>query len=411
MSLTPKKDNKRKSSPWWISIPPKLSDNGKRQKRFFNTQELAAAEAKRIKIRKENHGTAAKLLTPADEEQAAAALKLLKGANEKKQLVEIVQEFLKRKDEDEASVTLTHCWNEYIKGTEGRHKKNLKRTLKRFESVGATLVSKLTAKDIEQCLDGASDTYWNAMLREVKAVLNFGMKAKNGWLKKNPAENVDKRTHDLGEVQIYSVDEIKKLMDATVRKHPKLVPVMAVMTFAGIRPDQNDGEIVKLDWTHLLYDDRHHKRIELPASITKTGKQRTVKMRPALSSWIQWHIKKNGNKEGLVCPKKGAPLRKQLREIYVEAGVNRIQDGLRHSFASYLAPIDGLNIVEAELGHLGGSEILNRHYRTDVRKTVAAKFWAIRAPKIELKATIPVEKKSQDAKAKHPPKRLTSSKA
>ena len=74
------------------------------------------------------------------------------------------------------------------------------------------------------------------------------------------------------------------------------------------------------------------------------------------------------------------PLRAKIRAIYEEAQVTRIQDGLRHSFASYLAPIDGLNVVETELGHQGGREVLNRHYRTDVRKPIAKKFWAIRAP-------------------------------
>jgi integrase len=392
-SLKPKKSNERNTSPWYISIPAKLSDTGKRQRRYFTSQELAAAEGSRIRIRKENHGIAAKLLSPADEEQAAAALRRLKEVGETRSLVEIVNDFIARQNQDESSVTLNHCWNEYVKKAEGRHKKNLERTLKRFEPIGETLVSKLTAKDIEGCLDGASDTYWNAMLREVKAVLNFGMKSKNGWLKRNPADDVDKRDHELGEVQIYSVDQIRKLMSAAVKKHPEIVPVLAFMTFAGIRPDQEDGEIVKLDWNHVLHNDRHHKRIELPGSITKTGKLRSVKIRPALHSWIQWHIKRieeaypRGTKKaplsGLVSPEKGTVLRTKIREIFVEAGVDRIQDGLRHTFASYLAPIDGLNIVETELGHQGGREILNRHYRTDVRKPVANQFWAIRAPKLK----------------------------
>jgi site-specific recombinase XerD len=378
--LIPWKDPKRKTSPWRVSIPPKLSETGKRQRRYFKSKTEANQEIKRVKVRQENHGTAAKLLAPSDEEQAAAALKLLKQAGDGKQLVEIVQEYLQRKDDDAASVTLNHCWNQYIKGTEGRHKKNLERTLKRFEPVGEMLVSKLTAEDIEGCLEGASDTYWNAMLREVKAVLNFAKLDKHGWLKKNPADEIDKRTHELGEVQIYTVDQVKALMAATVRIHPDLVPAMAVMAFAGIRPDPDDGEIIGLDWSHILHNDRRHERIELPRSITKTGKQRSVKIRPALLSWIRWHIKKKRRKSGLVCPEKGEALRKKLRSIYEEAQVTRIQDGLRHSFASYLAPIDGLNVVETELGHQGGREVLNRHYRTDVRKPIAKKFWAIRAP-------------------------------
>lgn len=67
-----------------------------------------------------------------------------------------------------------------------------------------------------------------------------------------------------------------------------------------------------------------------------------------------------------------------MREVFEESGVTRIQDGFRHSFASYLAPLDGMDVVETELGHQGGREVLNRHYRTDVRKIIANQFWAIR---------------------------------
>ena len=68
-----------------------------------------------------------------------------------------------------------------------------------------------------------------------------------------------------------------------------------------------------------------------------------------------------------------------MRDIFDASQVTRIQDGFRHSFASYLAPVDGLDAVETELGHQGGREVLNRHYRTDVRKTIAKQFWEIKA--------------------------------
>jgi len=38
-----------------------------------------------------------------------------------------------------------------------------------------------------------------------------------------------------------------------------------------------------------------------------------------------------------------------------------------------------MDVVETELGHQGGREVLNRHYRTDVRKIIANQFWAIKA--------------------------------
>jgi hypothetical protein len=391
------KDKKRAASPWWISIPPKLSGTGRRQKRYFSTKEEADGEAQRIRIRKENHGTASKLLSPADEQQAASAFKLLKDYGSEAQLTEIVGEYLDRLRQRNASKSLSDAWDKYMTRDDKKfsrvHLKNLKATKKRLEPHHSKLVADITAAQIQQCLEGASPTYRNSMLREIRSVLNWCMGGSRKWLSLSPADECEfSATGGIGEVAIYSPEEIRKIMNAAVKKYPELVPAIAFMTFAGIRPDQEDGEIVKLDWSHVLHNDRHDKRIELPGSITKTGRLRTVKIRPVLLSWIQWHIKRieqempKGTKKeslaGLVSPEKGTILRTKIREIFQEAGVHRIQDGLRHSFASYLAPIDGLNIVETELGHQGGREILNRHYRTDVRKPVANKFWAMRAPKL-----------------------------
>jgi len=385
--LIPWKDPKRKKRPWRVSIPPKLSDTGRRQRRFFKSKTEAAGEIKRIKVRLENHGTAAKLLSPSDEQQAVSAFKLLRDFGADTQLSEIVGEYLDRLREKNSSKTLSDAWDLYIARTDKKispvHQKNLKATKKRLVAIHEKMVSDITAKEIDSCLEGASASYRNAMLREIRSVLNWCMGGTRKWLSRNPADDCEfSAVKKIGEVAIYTPEEIGRVMAATVKKHPELVPAMAVMTFAGIRPDQDDGEIVKLDWSHLLHNDRHHKRIELPGSITKTGKQRTVKIRPALLSWIRWHLAKKRQKTGLVCPEKGEPLRAKIRAIYEEAQVTRIQDGLRHSFASYLAPIDGLNVVETELGHQGGREVLNRHYRTDVRKPIAKKFWAIRAPAI-----------------------------
>jgi hypothetical protein len=91
-TLEPRKDKER--GRWWISIPPRLSDSGRRQKRYFKTKDEALGAIQSIKVRKENHGTAAKLLSPADEQQAASALKLLRTAGCTTQLTVIEGEYL-----------------------------------------------------------------------------------------------------------------------------------------------------------------------------------------------------------------------------------------------------------------------------------------------------------------------------
>jgi integrase len=365
-----------------------MSDTGKRQARFFKTKEEALGEVQRLKVRKENHGTAAKLLTPADEQQAASAIKLLRDKGITLQLSEVVGDYISRWELRNTSVTLQHAFSEYLKSLKrhGRsevHRQSIENVEDRFAFAKDRLVADLKPSDIEKGLDGAAPSYRNAVLVRIRGVLNYGMKGGRKWLAANPANDCEVITRKLGEVGIYSVEETGAIMATTARLHPDLVPALALMTFAGIRPDHEDGEIVKLKWDHLILKDRE-KRVELPSTITKTGKRRTIKVRPALASWLQWHKDRTkGNDEackGLVCPIKGQKLRTKLREIFNDSKVKRIQDGLRHSFASYLAPIDGLDKVEAELGHIGGREVLNRHYRSDVRATVAKKFWAMRAP-------------------------------
>ncbi len=381
-TFEPRKDEAR--GRWWISIPPRLSETGTRQKRYFKTKEEALGAIQRIKVRKENHGTAAKLLSPADEQQAASALKLLRSSGCTTQLTVIVGEYLEQIRRRDSSKPFSEAWDAYLnrvdKDLSKVHRRRLVATKKRMVTLHPKMVAEISRDDIEDCLKDAAPTYRNAMLREIRSVLNWCMSGARKWLTENPANDCEFAAVERSkEVQIYTPSEIKKLMRATVEKHPELVPAVALMTFAGVRPDHLDGEIVKLDWGHILYDDRHHKRIELPGSITKTGKQRSVKIRPSLLSYIQWHIQRGGTRVGLVCPVKGQALRKKMRAVFDESKVTRIQDGFRHSFASYLAPVDGLDVVETELGHQGGREVLNRHYRTDVRKTIAKQFWEIRA--------------------------------
>ena len=396
-TFTPRHDPSRKKSPWWISIPPKLSSDGKRQKRFFATKELALGEIQRLKVRKENHGTAAKLLSPADEQQAVTALRLIRNRGITLQLSEIVGDYISRWEQRNASVPLSHLWGEYEKLMKRNqrsavHIKSLRYTRDRFEALEGKLVADLTVADIEKGLEGASPSYRNALLVRIKAVLNYGMSGGRKWLLSNPAEDCEVIRRKIGEVAIYTPEQIAVLLNTTAALHPELVPAVALMTFAGIRPDHLDGEITKLQWDHLVLKDRQ-KRVELPASITKAGKRRTVTIRPSLASWLTWHKDTGGSTTGLVCPFKGQKLRTKLRDIFGNAVVNRgksgeykvqrIQDGLRHSFASYVVPIDGADRAEAELGHGGGREMLNRHYRSDVRATIARKFWALRAPKVE----------------------------
>ena len=294
-------------------------------------------------------------------------------------------DYLQRFRQLKSSKTLAYAWDAYInrkdRKTSEAHNHNLLASRKRFAPLLSKTVAEITPGDIEGCLAGSAATYRNALLREIRAVLNWCMGAARKWLKENPAKECEFAAGKKAkEVEIYSIREIKTLLNATHHTHPDLIPAVAIMAFAGVRPDCKDGEIVELKWSHVVIDDTGHERIELPGTITKNSKQRSIRIRPALLSWIQLHVDMQGNTSGLVCPYKGQRLRSRMREIFKVTQITRIQNGFRHSFASYLAPVEGLDVVEQELGHQGGRKLLNKHYRTDVRRAVADKFWQISPP-------------------------------
>jgi integrase len=382
-----RKDDTRATSPWWVDIPARYSETGKRQKRFFPTKEQAKGELQRLKARVEKHGTGSKVLTPATEENAARAVELLKSEGlGDAQLAGIVREYIERKREREKSVTLLECWNAYIteKGKEGKrpaHIKNLERTCRRFAPIHSKMLPDITRQDLADCMVGLSASYHNLTLRELRSVLNFAKKGELEWLSANPAEKISFIPRKLGEVKIYTPSEIESLFKTCREMDFELIPAIVMMTFCGVRPAHENGEIVRLKWKHLFIHDTE-PRIEMPGDVAKKDKRRQITLRSAALDWLSWWTSNGGKPEGMIVKKPGEPFRDALQTLFKRAKVGRIQDGLRKTFASYLAKTETKDIAIKELGHSGG-DLLDRHYRTDVTTAEATSFWNILPPAIE----------------------------
>ena len=66
-----------------------------------------------------------------------------------------------------------------------KHRQALQYTKQRFSSLHKTKVSSLSKEDVEDCLWKLPPASYNAHLRRIKSVLNYGVK--HGYLVKNPA--------------------------------------------------------------------------------------------------------------------------------------------------------------------------------------------------------------------------------
>lgn len=169
--------------------------------------------------------------------------------------------------------------------------------------------------------------------------------------------------------QIFTVDEIRALLEAAKRVSPDVLPMLAIGAFSGLR----EAEIKRLDWGEV---DLTRGHIEVKAAKAKSARRRLVTIQPNLAAWLRPYSKMKAH----VVPE-GA--RGKVDRVHEAAGLARWpKNGLRHSFASYrLAAIHDAPRVAAELGH-ASPQMLYSTYREIVLPEEAERYWKI-APAAE----------------------------
>ena len=400
-SFAVKQDKTRATSPWWVDIPARHSETGKRQKRFFQSKEQAKGEIQRLKTRVEKHGTGAKVLGAVVEADAAAVMDILKAEGiEGVRLQEIVAAYVKQHKARQESVSLLDNFTAYIKRLREEKKSEIhitavEVTRDNFTSLHTVMVSDITHTQIAPILEPFAQTTHNLKRRHLAAVFNFGMQEGREWLTSNPADKIRTFALKLKEPEIYTPKQIAGFFAKCREIDPDLIPALTLMFFCGVRPDHNSGEITKVEWGHILLNDEK-PRLELPAHVAKKGRRRTISLRAPAVAWLNYWISNGGNPKGMVVERPGETFKKRLWAILrseVKTGrkakpgekvqlVKRLKDGTRKSFASYVARSESKETAIRELGHSGG-ELLDRHYRTDVSEAEATAFWNILPPAIQ----------------------------
>jgi integrase len=122
--------------------------------------------------------------------------------------------------------------------------------------------------------------------------------------------------------EIFTVDELRALLEAANRIASDVVPMLTIGAFAGLR----DAEIKRLDWREV---DLARGHIQVKAKKAKSARRRIVPIQPNLDQWLRPYAAM----KGFVVPE-GA--RGKLDRVRKAAGLaSWPQNGLRHSFASY----------------------------------------------------------------------------
>jgi hypothetical protein len=155
--LTPKRAAWAGNAQWWISIPPRYSETGKRQRHFFETQQSAKNFSETTAIRVENFGVqGSAILPPSDQEQAANAIEALKPY--RVTLNEVVQDWISRKQATDASVSFEEGMDAFLAW--GRRSpsyvRSIRQTRNRRESLHGKQLSHLSrglcVRMLQRCL-------------------------------------------------------------------------------------------------------------------------------------------------------------------------------------------------------------------------------------------------------------------
>jgi integrase len=344
-------------------------------RKFFKTRAEAEAEVMRQKTLLERHSREAVGLSQREmSDFITAKTKLGEYGETINDAVRHRLDYLERVRR--SGITVAQLANEVVeaKRKDGRSVKyvyDLNSKLSRFcRDFGNRPIAAVTVAEIDKWLrDLDCSPKSRAQYRANIGVL-FSHAERLGMIDRNPIPRTAKPKLVDSPPEIFTVDELRSILEAATRGAPDVLPMLAIGAFAGVR----DAEIKRLDWSEV---DLSRGHIEIKGAKAKSARRRIIPMQPNLAAWLRPYSGMNG----CIVPE-GA--RKKLDRVRKAARLARWpNNGLRHSFASYrLAAIHDAARVAVELGH-STSQMLYSTYRELVLPEEAERYWKI-APAAEV---------------------------
>jgi integrase len=174
-----------------------------------------------------------------------------------------------------------------------------------------------------------------------------------------------------GEIQFYTADEFKALLDAA---EGPMRAMIALGGLAGLRT----AELIQLDWEDVW---RVRSHIEVTAGKAKTRQRRLVEIVPALGQWLVPCAKFTGKVwtqyENLYHKDFVALCERAFVEVSgKKAAVKRKPNGLRHAFCTYhFALHANENLTAQQAGN--SPAMIHQHYKGLATKAEAEKWFAV----------------------------------
>jgi integrase len=346
----------------------------KKGRKFFKTRTEAEAEALRQRTLLERHSRIAVGLSQRELSDLIHARDRLAGYGKKiTDAVDFLVDHLERVRRH--GITVSRLGLEVLEakrrdGNAPAYLADLRKRLTRFcQDFGSRSIASIAIDELDNWLrDLPLSPKSRANYRANIGVL-FSYAEQRGIVDRNPILRTARPKLIDRPPEIFTVDELRALLETAQCTAPDVLPMLAIGAFAGVR----DAEIKRLDW-HEVNVARGH--IEIKGAKAKSARRRIIPIQPNLAAWLRPY---RGMK-GSVVPE-GA--RGKLDRVREAAGLLKWpNNGLRYSFASYrLAAIHDAPRVSAELGHTS-PQMLYGTYRELVLPEEAERYWKI-SPAVE----------------------------
>jgi integrase len=290
------------------------------------------------------------------------AISILKG---KGTVLEAVRYFATSRAAETTPIRTEELVKDLIKAREGnhssqRHISDLRSRLTRFAAAFQCDVHSIRPAQVQDFL--------LALKLAPRSMNNFRMAISNlfshaklrGYAPKDfdPLKDIPWAKETEGEVEIYSADELKVILEHARRE---LVPYLVIAAFTGLR----QAEIAQLDWSQVKDD-----HIVVMGGISKTKTKRQAPILPNLAEWLQHFRKERGPVVRF------SNVTNQLSKLATAATLKWRRNGLRHSFGSHrLAVQKDAASVAYEMGN--SVAVVFKHYRRVVTEVEAKRWFAI----------------------------------
>lgn len=370
---------------WQVNVISKLSPSGKRQRLTFATRQAASAYIEELKARRDNLAISETFsLSPGQAHDAARALEIL-AAYPLVTLTDVAQAYLELAKTRNASVTLAELFSLFQEAKKHRSKayrRDISWAKNRLARFGEKLICDISRNDITLALAGMPDSSRNNILRTLGVLFRYGQDL--GYLKELPVRRSDFAEIKRTEIEVLPVSQIRRLLEATLKHKPELLPLLLIETFCGVRP----AEAARVLWSDI---DLLRCRLTIRAVNSKTGNARVIELAPCAINWFQAFAATPGvQTTGPIAPWSEPVLYAKMRKLRRHAGYRRtgtewMPGALRDAFCSYhLAHFGSIDRLLTEGGHTN-LRTTKDHYLGLVSPEAAAEFWSLFPPSTDEK--------------------------